>query len=58
MNKDDLGESLLLARLRTKSAEEIAKPKEEWLAEGYDADHSRLDAKIFAAIEIAFEEGQ
>jgi hypothetical protein len=58
VNKEDLGESFILSGLRTKSPEEVTKIKSEWLAEGYDPEHPRLDAKILAAIQVAIEEAR
>ena len=58
MNKDDVGEAMLLVHLQTMSAAEVEKIKAEWLAEGYDADHPKIDPKFLAAVRQAESEPQ
>ena len=53
INKDDLGEAMLQLHLTKMLPEEAAKINAEWLAEGYDADHPKIDDKFLAAIREA-----
>lgn len=50
MNKEDLGEAYLLAHLTTMPSEEAAKVKTQWLAEGYDAGHPKIDSNFLATV--------
>jgi hypothetical protein len=46
LNKDDLGEALMQQRLSEQTAEEAAKVKAAWRAEGYDPDRPLIDLKF------------